>query len=137
MFVFSGAEAKISLETDLCGHYRGNLCHWEVDLVGALFPPVSEKHVQELIGLLSSEGGNVGSSRPAFPSRPVVAVISPVHFLASAYANIPVVVQAGKGTTPIWKKKRSLRVVLSSDEKTESDDVGLRPRKMHNTVFVP
>lgn len=28
-------------------------------------------------------------------------------------------------------------MVLSSDEDTESDGVGLRPRKRRNTVFVP
>lgn len=44
--------------------------------------------------------------------------------------------QAGKGTTPVLKKQ-SLRVVLSSDEETESDKAGLHPHKMRKTVSVP
>ncbi|CAI9268915.1 unnamed protein product [Lactuca saligna] len=61
-------EAEISLEMALRGHYRGKLCHRKVDLVEALPPPVSEKRMRELAGLLSAEGGNIGSCRPASPS---------------------------------------------------------------------
>ena len=42
-FVFIGAEAKISLDMALRGHYQGKLYHQQIDLVEALPPPVSEK----------------------------------------------------------------------------------------------
>ncbi|CAI9292829.1 unnamed protein product [Lactuca saligna] len=130
------AEAEIYLVMTLRGHYRGKLCHREVDLVDTFPPPVSEKHMRELVGLLPVEEGNVGSIEPASSSQLVVEAIFPVCFPASAFADIPVVDQAQKDTLPIWKK-RSMRVVLLSDEEIKSDDVGLRPRKMRNTVFVP
>ncbi|CAI9291376.1 unnamed protein product [Lactuca saligna] len=106
----TGAEVEISLEMGLRGHYRGKLCQWEVDLVEALPPPVSEKRIQELARLLSTEGRNANSGGPASPSHPVVGAIFPAHFPSSSSAYIPM---------------------------TESDDVGLRPRKMRNTVSVP
>lgn len=129
VFVFAGAEPEISLEIVLCGHYRGKLRHREVYLVETLPPHVSEKHMWELVGLLSIEGGNVGPSGPASSSQLVVGVKCPTRFPSSASADILVVGQAGKGTTHI-RKKQSVRVVLSSEEETESDDVSLHPRKM-------
>ena len=44
-FVFTGVEADISLDMALCGHYQGKLCHQEIDLVDALPPTVSERHM--------------------------------------------------------------------------------------------
>ncbi|CAI9280661.1 unnamed protein product [Lactuca saligna] len=75
-------------------------------------------------------------SGPASSSQPVVGAIFPGCFPTSAFADIHVMGQAGKGTTPI-RKKRSVRMVLSSEEEIESDDVSLHRRKMQNMVSVP
>lgn len=37
---------------------------------------------------------------------------------------------------PLFRKKHSLHVVLSSDEETDSNAVDLCPHKRRNTVFV-
>ncbi|CAI9296456.1 unnamed protein product [Lactuca saligna] len=131
-----GAEAEISLEMALCVHYRGKLCHWEVDLLKTLLPPISEKHMQELVGLLPTERGNVGYNRPASSSQPGVGATFPAHSLVFVSTDILVVGQAGISTTPI-RRKRSVRVVLSSNEETEYFDVSLRPHKRRNTMSIP
>ncbi|CAI9279730.1 unnamed protein product [Lactuca saligna] len=74
-------------------------------------------------------GENVGSSGSASSSRLAIRVVFPVP----SPSGLPVWVQAGKGNDPI-QKRRSLRMVPSSDEETESDDVGLCPHKEHRTV---
>ncbi|CAI9276418.1 unnamed protein product [Lactuca saligna] len=119
LVVRCGAEAEISLEMAMCSYYRGKVCHREVDLLETIPPPVFEKHMGELAELLLTEGGSSSSSRPTSLSQPVVRAIFPARFLASTFADIHVVDQAGK------------------DEETESDDMGLRPHKMCNTVSVP
>lgn len=103
MFVFVGAEAEISLEMAMRGHYRGKLCYWEVDLVETLPPPIFEIHMRDLVGFLLVVGGNVGSSGPVSSSQLVVGAIFPACFSASTSVDIPMVDQAGKGTTPIQK----------------------------------
>ncbi|CAI9290479.1 unnamed protein product [Lactuca saligna] len=103
-----GAEAKISFEMALRSYYWGKLCHREVDLVETLPLPVFEKCMRDLAA----------------------------RFLASASTDDVVVGQPGKGTTPILKK-RSVCVMLSSDEETKSDDFSLFPRKIRNMMFVP
>ena len=45
VFFFGGAEAEISLEMALRGHYQGKLCHQEIDLVEGLPPPMSERRM--------------------------------------------------------------------------------------------
>ncbi|CAI9299232.1 unnamed protein product [Lactuca saligna] len=96
--------AEISLEMAMCRHYRGKLCHREVELLETLPPPVSEKCMKEVIGLFSVKERNVGSSGLSLPSQPVVGAIFTARFSASDSADIPVVAQVGKGTTPILKK---------------------------------
>ncbi|CAI9297974.1 unnamed protein product [Lactuca saligna] len=113
-FSLRGVEAEISLEMVLRGHYRGKLCHWEIDLLEALRPLVSKKRMREFAGFLSIEGGNTCSSGPTSHSRLAVGVVSPVHLPAPASFGLPV----------------------GSDEETESDDACLYPRKMHKTVSV-
>ena len=103
-FVFTGAEADISLEMALRGHYQGKLCHREIDLVEALPPPVSERRMRELVGLLLVEGGNIGSSGPASPSQPTVGVVSLVRSPVSAPSGFPMGVQAGRGSAHIQKR---------------------------------
>ncbi|CAI9294432.1 unnamed protein product [Lactuca saligna] len=110
--MFAVAEAKISLEMAMCSHYQGKLCHREVHLLETFPPPIFEKRMWELAELLSAEGENSGSSRPASPSQPEKVML-------------------------LSGKKRSLRVVLSSNEETESDEMGLRPDKMCNMVSIP
>ncbi|CAI9285396.1 unnamed protein product [Lactuca saligna] len=52
MFVVRcGAEAEISLEMALHGHYNCKLCHHEIDLTETLTPRLSERRMQELAGL--------------------------------------------------------------------------------------
>ncbi|CAI9291367.1 unnamed protein product [Lactuca saligna] len=91
--------------------------------------------MREFVGLLSVEGGNIGSNRPTSPSQLGVRVVSPVRLPAPASLVLPVDVQAKKGTAPI-QKRQILRVVLSSDKETESNDAGHCPRKMHKTVSI-
>ena len=67
-FVFAGAEVEVSLEMALRGHYLVKLCHQEIDLVEALPPHVSERHMRELAGQPLVERGNEGSSGPVSPS---------------------------------------------------------------------
>lgn len=67
-FVFIGAKAETSLEMALRGHYRGKLCHREIDIVEDLPPPVSEKCMRQFAGLISVEWRNIGSSGTASPS---------------------------------------------------------------------
>lgn len=117
MFVFVGAEAEISLEMALDGHYQGKLCHREIDLIEVLPPPVSEKHMRELSGLPSIEGGNDGSSGPTSPSRPAVGVVSLVHSPVPASSGMPAGVHVEKGNALIWKRQ-ILHVVPSSYEET-------------------
>ncbi|CAI9298674.1 unnamed protein product [Lactuca saligna] len=134
-FICTVAEAEIYLEMALRGHYPGRLYHREINLVEALPPHVSERRMREFAGLILVERGNVGSSGPATPSQPTVGVVSLVRSSVPAPFAFPVGVQAGKCSAPI-QKRRSLRMVPSSDEETESDDAGLRPRKSHRTVSV-
>ncbi|CAI9298478.1 unnamed protein product [Lactuca saligna] len=94
------AEVKISLEIAMRGHYQGKICHWDIDLIEVLPPPVSKRCMRELVGLLLLEGRNAGRS------------------------NAPT------------GKRRSLCLVASSDEETESDEAGLHPCKAHRTVSV-
>ena len=75
-FVFTGAEAEISLEVVLRGHYQGKFCHQEIDLVEAIPPPVYEKNMQELTILPFAGGGNASSSGPTSLSQSAVEVIS-------------------------------------------------------------
>ncbi|KAL7588712.1 hypothetical protein Lser_V15G39308 [Lactuca serriola] len=119
----------------LSGHYRGKLYHREIDLVKALPHHASERHMDELVGFLLVEGVNVGSSGPASPSRTIGGVVSPVRSSIPTPSGLPAGVQAEKGNAPI-QKRRSLCVVPSSYEETESDDAGLRPRKVRRTVLV-
>ncbi|CAI9286913.1 unnamed protein product [Lactuca saligna] len=79
------------------------------------------------------EEGNTGSGRPSSPSQPTVGVISPVRLSASTYSDSPAGELAVKGNAPI-RKRRKLSVVSSSHKETESDDAGLRPRKMRKTM---
>ncbi|CAI9279784.1 unnamed protein product [Lactuca saligna] len=124
---------KIFLEIAVCGHYRGKLCHREIELVEALPPPVFEKRMREFAGLISVEGGHTGSSTPTLPSQLTIGVVSLVRLMAPDSFGFLVGVQAEKGTAPI-RKRRSLRMMLSLDKETESDVAGLRPRNMHQTV---
>ncbi|CAI9276416.1 unnamed protein product [Lactuca saligna] len=117
LVVRCGAEAEIYLEMAMRSYYRGKVCYREVDLLETIPPPVFEKHMGELTELLLTEGGSSSSSRPTSPSQLVVRAIFSARFLASTFADIHVVVQAGK--------------------ETESDNMGLRPHKMCNTVSVP
>lgn len=134
-FVFAGVEAEISLEMALHGHYHDKPCHWEIDLVKALLPFVSEKHMREISGLPLVEGRIEGSIRHASPYQPTVGIVSPVRSLVSIPSSSPVGVQAGIGSVPT-RKSWNLRVVLSSDVEIESDDTGLHPRKARRTVSV-
>ena len=43
ILISAGAEAEISLDMALYGHYHGRLYHWEVDLMEALPPPISKR----------------------------------------------------------------------------------------------
>ena len=61
--------------------------------------------MRELVGLLSAEGENTGSSVPTSPSQLVVGVVSLVHFPAYSSPDLPVGVQAWKGTTPVREKQ--------------------------------
>lgn len=135
MFVFIDDEAEISLEMALRGHYRGKICHRDIDLVEDLPSPMSEKFMRECVGLLLAEGGNVGSSGPASLSQPAVRVVSLVQLPAPGSFDLSMGVQEEKGTA-LFRKRQSLRAVPSLGEVTESDDAGLHPRKMHKTVSV-
>ncbi|CAI9298352.1 unnamed protein product [Lactuca saligna] len=65
-----GAEANISLEMALRGHYRSKLFHWEVDLVEPLPPSVSKKHMREIFGKLVTIGEIlVLADMPHLPNR--------------------------------------------------------------------
>ncbi|CAI9265868.1 unnamed protein product [Lactuca saligna] len=131
-FICISAKAKISLEMALHGHYRGRLYHRDIDLVDALPTPMSERRMREFSRLRLVEVGNVGSSGPPSPSQSAVGVASLVCSSITVPSSLPVGVRAGKGNASIWKRK-SLRVVPSLDEETESDDVGVCPRKAHRT----
>ncbi|CAI9281465.1 unnamed protein product [Lactuca saligna] len=127
------AEAEISLEMALCGHYQGKLYHREINHIEFLPPPVSERRMQELGGLLLVEGGNVGSHGSASPSQPTVVAISPVHSPVAVPSGFPAGAQVERSNAPT-RKKRSMRVVPSSEEEIESDDAGLCPRKARRIV---
>ncbi|CAI9263112.1 unnamed protein product [Lactuca saligna] len=69
---------------------ENSVSYWlEVDLVDALPPPISEKHIRDLAKLLSVEGENTDSSGSASPSRPAVGFISPIHLPTSSYSDSP------------------------------------------------
>lgn len=67
------------------------------------------------------------------PSPPAVVAASSARLLNSDPPCLLAGAQVGRVTAPIWKR-RSVRVVPLSNEETESDDVGLRPRKVRMTV---
>lgn len=133
IIICASVEVEISLEMALRGHYRGRLYHRDAELVEALPPPVSDRCMRELAGLLSMEGGNAGSSGPVLPSRQAVGVVSPARPLNSVPSCSFVGAQAERVTTPV-RKRRNACVVSSSDKETESDDVGLYLRKERRIV---
>ncbi|CAI9261723.1 unnamed protein product [Lactuca saligna] len=82
-----GAEAEISLEMVMRGHYRGKLYHREIDLALALPPYVSERRMRDFTGFFSAEGRNTGSSGPASPSQSTIGVVSPVRLPVPASSS--------------------------------------------------
>ncbi|CAI9283793.1 unnamed protein product [Lactuca saligna] len=89
--------------------------------------------MRELVGFLSVEEGNAGSSGHVLPSRANVRVVSLAHPLNFIISCSSVGAQAGRVTAPIQKRQSVCVVPLSYDE-TKSDDLGLRPRKVSKTV---
>ncbi|CAI9266097.1 unnamed protein product [Lactuca saligna] len=116
-------------------HYQGKLFHRKIDLAEVLPPPVSERCMGELVRLLLVEKGNMGSSGPTSLSQPTYTVVSPVRLPFCVPSGLPAGVQEGRSNTPT-RKRRSLRVVPSSNEETESDNAGVHLRKSRRTVSV-
>ncbi|CAI9260213.1 unnamed protein product [Lactuca saligna] len=84
---------------------------------------------------ISLEMALCGSSGHVSSSQPTVGVVSPVRLPVSVPSGFLLWVQEGRGCDLTWKRQ-SFHVVLSSDEETESDDAGLRPRKARRIVYV-
>ncbi|CAI9287408.1 unnamed protein product [Lactuca saligna] len=72
-------KAEISVEMALRGHYRGKLYHQDIDLVESRPPPVFEKRMRELAGLLSAEGEMlVLADLPRFLNRSLELFTQPI-----------------------------------------------------------
>ncbi|CAI9280897.1 unnamed protein product [Lactuca saligna] len=117
------------------GNIGGKLFHREINLIEVLPPPVSDRCVWEVAGLLFVEGGNMGSNVPASHSLPTVVSVSPVRSPFFIPSVLPVGAQVGKSNAST-QKIHSVHVVPSSVEEIESNDTGLCPCNARRTMYV-